>query len=86
MNERIRELAKQAGFCMWDDEEWNPGDIIDWSNSYDKELEKFAELIVRECAYISNINSRQWQSPGTYVLNHFGIETGTYALKDENKK
>ena len=27
MNERIKLLAEQAGFCMWTDEEWNPGDV-----------------------------------------------------------
>ena len=36
MNERIRELAKQAG--------WNGFEALDERN------EKFAELIVRECA------------------------------------
>ena len=44
MNERIRELAEQAGY--------NPV----WSTKADKEehfdLEKFAELIVRDCAGI----------------------------------
>lgn len=35
---------------------------------------KFAELIVRECADISTINAHQYQTPGTYVLKHFGIE------------
>ena len=35
---------------MWADESWKPeGAIIDWSSNYDKELERFAELIVREC-------------------------------------
>jgi len=36
--------------------------------------EKFAELIVRECADIATINAHQWASPGTYVLKHFGVE------------
>ncbi len=50
MNERIKELADQAGFSLWTDEAWKPeGAIIDWSCNYDLELEKFAELIVREC-------------------------------------
>jgi len=37
-------------------------------------LEKFAELIVRECADVATINAHQWASPGTYVLKHFGVE------------
>ena len=36
--------------------------------------EKFAELIVKECADIATINAHQWASPGTYVLKHFGVE------------
>ena len=36
--------------------------------------EKFAELIVRECADIATMNQFQWDSAGGYVLKHFGIE------------
>jgi hypothetical protein len=49
MNERIKQLAEQAGFVLWQDESWNPGDVIDWSLRYDDEFKKFAELIVDEC-------------------------------------
>ena len=50
MNERIKNLAEQAGFALWEDEEWKPhGEVIDWSSRYDDELEKFAQLIVQEC-------------------------------------
>jgi hypothetical protein len=52
LNERIRGLAEQAGFVLWKDESYNSGDVIDWSSSYDNELKKFAELIVRECLNI----------------------------------
>ena len=48
MNERIRLLAEQAGFVLWQDQSWNPGDVIDWSCRYDDEFKKFAELLVRE--------------------------------------
>ena len=37
-------------------------------------LEKFAELIVRECADISNQAEKQCQHPGTQILKHFGVE------------
>jgi hypothetical protein len=40
MNERIKQLAEQAGFRS------NP-DIYDRNQSFD--IDKFAELIVREC-------------------------------------
>ena len=53
LNEPIRRLAEQAGFVMWGDESYNSGDVIDWSSSYDNELKKFAELIVRECARLN---------------------------------
>jgi len=53
MNQRIRELAEQAGFVAWTDEPWKPlNAAIDWSSNYDKELVKFAELIVQDCAEI----------------------------------
>ena len=65
MYERIRELIKQATTI----EEHK------WGVSYDKfDKEKFAELIVRECADVATINAHQWASPGTYVLKHFGVE------------
>ena len=44
MNERIKELAEQCGFKS------NP-DIYDRNQSFD--IEKFAELIVRECARLN---------------------------------
>jgi len=49
MNERIKQLAENAGFILWGKESWNPGDVVDWSSRYDDELQKFAELIVDEC-------------------------------------
>lgn len=57
MNERIRELAEQAG------DDW------DHTLESDKEfLKKFAELIVRECiARCDDLNSQQ------YIMQHFGI-------------
>jgi len=35
---RVRQLAERAGFVLWDG-------AVDWSCSYDDELEKFAELV-----------------------------------------
>ena len=65
MNERIRQLVRQAGL---DDADFP---IEDWDNV---PLAKFAELIVRECADIATMNQFQWDSAGGYVLKHFGIE------------
>lgn len=62
MNERIRELAEQA-------EEWNAD-----GDKCEVNLQKFAELIVRECADISNQAEKQCQHPGTQILKHLGVE------------
>lgn len=48
MNEQIKKLVEQAGFVLWGDEEWNPGDTIDWASNYDAEIVKYTELVVRE--------------------------------------
>jgi len=47
MKKIVKELAKEAGFIFWENEEWKPkGAAIDWSSDYDKELEKFFKLTV----------------------------------------
>lgn len=48
MNPQIKKLAEQAGFVLWGDEDWNPGDVIDWASNYDQEIVKYTELVVRE--------------------------------------
>ena len=52
MNERIRELAEQSG--AWEYYEINEG--VDGD---EKPLEKFAELIVQECAEIA-LEQKKW--------------------------
>ena len=65
MNKKIKDLAKQAGFVTWANEPHGPGPgNIDWSSTYDKELEKFYELVVRECA--KEVNMVYKQGGGTY--------------------
>ena len=46
MDPKIKELAKRAGFLMWEDREWNLWEpCIDWSCFYyDEQLIKFYEL------------------------------------------
>ena len=66
MNERIEALAKQAAeyaieFAVKDQELYIP-----------KLMEKFAELIVRECAqFCEDKNSKLL---GTMLKEHFGVE------------
>ena len=49
----FKALAMKAGFAFWGTEKWKPsGAIIDWSSIYDKEIQKFADLVVDKCAQI----------------------------------
>ena len=79
MNERIRQLALNAGigFTLWDD---SGREMID-NYTPEEYLEKFAELIVRECIGILEPKSR-YMGEGPEVLKdkirqinrHFGVE------------
>ncbi len=77
MNERIRELAKEAGLIQAKD--FKSGDEVK-NIVFSNGLEKFAELIVRKCAMVA------WHhTPDTEeleyshlikdkILKHFGVE------------
>jgi hypothetical protein len=66
MNERIKLLAERARKKPLGNS---------WTYRLSGEFEqKFAELIVKECAEIATINQFQWDSAGGYVLKHFGVE------------
>lgn len=53
MNERIRELLTEAGFCFWQDEEWKPEDaIIDWNADYNKEFNLFIDLFLKDILHL----------------------------------
>ena len=48
MNDTIKDIARQAGFCFWDDEEWRPpGAVIDWSSNYDEEFKAYTNLLIK---------------------------------------
>ena len=67
MNERIKELVKQATTI----EEHK------WGVSYDKfDKEKFAELIVRECAEIAD--KAEPYKASDLIKQHFGVELDSY--------
>ena len=74
MNERIKLLAEQAGFMLWDKEPWNPGDVIDWSNRYDDELKKFSELIIQESIEVMMTHDYHGEWLGEKLKEHFGVE------------
>ena len=72
MNERIKELTKQAGIYQLD-----RFDAIDGSN----QMEKFAMLIVRECLKIvepTEDSGDEWcvtlKGTAQEIKEHFGVE------------
>ena len=84
MNERIREIAKQAGYYLYDLTETHQMKTVETDEKDEWiTLEKFAELIVRECAnhcdlLLDHKMSSEW-SRGTHdcskaIKKHFGVE------------
>ena len=65
MNERIRELAEHAGITTNLDTDYFEKDINKWVDYYS---EKFAELIVRECA------NQCLSDDCMRILNHMGVK------------
>ena len=67
MNERIKELAADAGYPDY------------MTYGQDKVLEKFAELIVRECAeeafefWCDQVDCNE-ESAQLHIKKHFGVE------------
>ena len=73
MNQRIKELAEQAGMNIVDDK----------FSTYGKFAEKFAQLIVRECGYYADVFESLGcpvdmdpteTKPSDYIKKHFGVE------------
>ena len=76
MNERIRELAEQA-------KDWADNQNFYESDYQDYLMEKFAELIVRQCGYYADIFESAGcpvdmdpteTKPSDYIKQHFGVE------------
>jgi len=84
MNERILELRKQAGDLGINDITGLEGDKL-----VSKFLEKFAELIVRECIQVSEAHAKDLESqPTDPLLEAYedgvvnGIYEATVAIKE----
>jgi len=77
MNERIKQLAEQAGYTK---------DMFGVGHWDMPECKKFAELIVQECADIATIHQQNHahDSIGRYVLDHFGIAEREDPVQDPN--
>ena len=70
MNERIKELAEQAR--DYADECFERfSNVEGWNVLY---TEKFAELIVRECARVADIADDSGIWVGGTILTHFGVK------------
>ena len=73
MNEKIKELFKRAGGkTSARNLASNPVQVVETHELWDDHIEKFAELIVRECADIANEPGAR--IPGYYIKKHFGVE------------
>ncbi len=80
MNERIRELA-QEHFCR---QEYDNGSVHECYEFSAEELEKFAELIVRECCQVVDGMADPEEHSDRYIWalhnasekirEHFGVE------------
>jgi len=66
MNPRIQQLAEQAGSTH----KQNLGVY----QFYADELEKFAQLIVKECMKVSNMSLSKYELPSDKIAEHFGVE------------
>ena len=67
MNERIKQLAAKANFGHMEKNE-----VV-----YDPRLEKFAELIVLECAQLIDTLNEAYEAPSTggkFIKEHFGVK------------
>ncbi len=72
MNERIKELA-QEHFCR---QEYDNGSVHECYEFSAEELEKFAELIVRECADVGSKFSLAHPEAIRYqIKRHFGFRS-----------
>ena len=77
MNERIREFAEEAGFIEYINENLWAHEFVEFNEL----IEKFAELIVRECIQVaanqrnpSNLNYKPSERFVEDLKLHFGVE------------
>jgi hypothetical protein len=78
MNERIKELALDAGLLNYVDNETPRRYFIDGHADLE-EVEKFAELLIRKCAQICFSESKGHNMAfgehcGIVIKEHFGVE------------
>lgn len=68
MNERIKELARRAGAHISTRNLMsNPPQHIETVELWDDRIEKFAELLVKECVYLCEIEGDSYKYSATQV-------------------
>ena len=75
MNERIRQIAQQAGLQPFED----------CGPKYVYKMEKFAELLVRECAKISKETCNELKADETIQMPAFKTSVNLYHATLRNK-
>jgi hypothetical protein len=65
MNKQFKKLAQQSGIWFEDNKDIRTHSVSTTT------LEKFAELIVRECGTVAG---RDWDTAETAIYKHFGVE------------
>jgi hypothetical protein len=79
MNERIKELYKQAGFTVargWSLKDTVPEDVFIANVCVSNEMKKFAELIVKECVTVAMraVSDDEPKEAWYLIQEHFGVE------------
>jgi len=77
MNERIQELAEQAGFSVVETQ--GTGETTLWAfddEPIDDELQKFAELIIQECIRLGEESQYKCRTfpVSVAIKEHFGVK------------
>lgn len=72
MNEKIKQLAEQANVL---DVTWPELGLTPWIKNRNQ-VEKFAELIIKECAEIARVYSEEGVefNGGDAIKEHFGVK------------
>lgn len=75
MNKRMEKIAKEAGFEFWEDESWRPSNqMIDWSSDYDRELNQFGDLLLKDVAKWLKVNVHNGDVKAIEMLKAFGVK------------
>jgi len=71
MNERIKQLAEQAGLRFT---QLMSNPMVPVVDGKETDLEKFAEMIVRECAHVALMSNGNNLHVCELIKKHFGVE------------